>query len=276
MYEATPIGERTWNRKQSYATTLLEMGGASNITKFAEVFGELYGGTGIDVSKIITDDNAATFAKGQSTLAEYAAAATDFTAIPAQALKTIKEQTGMDDKQIESLYKSMNVNAIDQQMTTLTSSNAFKSLKPELQSVLQDSMMYQALGIKGFTFSIKDSSGKIVNTFTSAGDAAIWMSQNSGKGYSLGIGVDQGETTGTTATEEGSTTDESSVTITESPVDNVVECYSNPIDTLETGETIEGSMAAGARAGSALGPAGSMIGATGGLIRGLANKWFEI
>jgi hypothetical protein len=277
MYESTPLGERNWSRKESYARTLLEMGGTSNIEKFAQVFDNLYGGTGIDVGNLITDDNAATFAKGQSTLAKYASAMTDFSAIPAQELATIKKQTGMNDSQIETLYKSMNVNAIDQQMDTLTSSNAFKSLKPELQGVLQDTMMYQALGIKGFLYGIKDSSGKIIQAFDNATDAASWMSQNGGKGYSMGVTVDQGETptNGTSTSEEGSTTDESTVTIPKTPLDRFVDAVAHPIKTLTDKDAgIMESTVAGARAGLTFGPLGAAAGMTAGLLKGVWNAIF--
>lgn len=142
MYENTPAGERNWNRDMAYAQTLIEAGGADNINNAAKIYNERFPGTGIDFSGIITKDTAKTFNQGLSQLSSYVAAWMDYDeAIAAMekdgSLKMMNMDTPEGRKDVEKLYKSLKVNAIDEQWDTISGSDWYKGLPPQDQSDMQ-------------------------------------------------------------------------------------------------------------------------------------------
>jgi hypothetical protein len=128
MMDATPLGERTWERNMSYAKTLLEAGGAQNITAAAGIFNQSFPGTGIDFSKLITADNAATVNQGMSQLSDLIAAGMDYdAAIDVMKKNGTLTMLGMSEADVEKVYRGMKVNAIDEQWGAITESDWYKN-----------------------------------------------------------------------------------------------------------------------------------------------------
>lgn len=165
MYDATPLGERTWERNMSYAKTLLEAGGAQNITSAAGIFNQAFPGTGIDFSKLITADNAATVNKGMSQLSDLVASGMDYdSAIEVMKKNGTLEMMGMNEADVEKVYRGMKVNAIDEQWKTISDSDWYKGLPPADQkdmstffsAVLNGQLDYKVQ--KEYTVTNKDGS----------------------------------------------------------------------------------------------------------------------
>lgn len=138
MYEATPLGERTWERNFAYAQTLLEAGGADNIANAQKIYNDAFPGTGIDFSRVITADKAKTFSQGLGQLASYVAAGLDYDeAIAAMKADGTFDMMGMGEADAKRLYKGLKINAIDEQWSTISDSAWYKGLPAQDQMDMQ-------------------------------------------------------------------------------------------------------------------------------------------
>ena len=141
MYDATPLGDRTWERNMSYAKTLLEMedGTGTNSAEAAKLFNNAFPGIGIDFSKVVTKQKAATFGQGMSQLSDLVAAGMDYNAaIDVMKKNGTLDMMGMDEAGVEKVYRGLKVNAIDEQWKGISESDWYKGLKPEEQTDMSD------------------------------------------------------------------------------------------------------------------------------------------
>jgi len=193
MMDATPLGERTWERNMSYAKTLLEAGGSSNITAAAGIFNQAFPGTGIDFSKLITADNAATVNKGMSQLSDLVASGMDYDeAIAVMKKNGTLTMLGMEEGDVEKLYRGMKTNAIDEQWKTITESDWYKTqltdaqradMKDFFTAVLSGELDYSVQ--KEYTVTAKDGT-KSTMYFNTEADANAYGAANTATMVSTG------------------------------------------------------------------------------------------
>jgi hypothetical protein len=184
MYDATPLGERTWERNMSYAKTLLEAGGEANIKAAAGIFNNAFPGTGIDFSKIITADKAASFNAGMSQLGTYVAAGMDYeTAITAMKKDGTFDMLGLSEADVEKLYRGIKTNAIDEQWKAISSSEWYQNLDDEKKKDMSDFFTAVLTGEldytiqKEYTVTNKDGSTSTMY-FNTEADANAYGVQN--------------------------------------------------------------------------------------------------
>jgi hypothetical protein len=193
MYDATPLGERTWERNMSYAKTLLEAGGSANITAAAGIFNQAFPGTGIDFSKLITADNAATVNQGMAQMSDLIAAGMDYdAAIDVMKKNGTLTMLGMDDATVEKVYRGMKVNAIDEQWNAIADSDWYKTQLNDDQrkdmstfftAVLSGELDYSIQ--KEYTVTAKDGT-KSTMYFNNEADANAYGSTNGATMVSTG------------------------------------------------------------------------------------------
>jgi hypothetical protein len=169
--------------KLDKAALLLSAGGANNITAAAAVYNEVYPGLGIDFTKVITADKAATFNKGLSSISSYVAAGLDWNeALTAMRKDGTFDMLGMTEEQAEALYNAENVNVIDEQWNAIAESNWYKNLSPEdktamstfFTSILTGDLDYQV------SYDVKDASGAILSSFTTQAEANTYAANHPG------------------------------------------------------------------------------------------------
>jgi D-ribose pyranose/furanose isomerase RbsD len=184
MYDATPLGERTWERNMSYAKTLLEAGGEANIKAAAGIFNNAFPGTGIDFSKVITADKAASFNAGMSQLGTYVAAGMDYeTAITAMKKDGTFDMLGLSEADVEKLYRGVKTNAIDEQWKAISSSEWYQNLDDEKKKDMSDFFTAVLTGEldytiqKEYTVTNKDGSTSTMY-FNTEADANAYGVQN--------------------------------------------------------------------------------------------------
>lgn len=184
MQEATPLGERTWERNMSFAKTLLEAGGEANIQAAAGIFNQAFPGSGIDFSKLVTADKAASFNSGMNQLGTYVAAGMDYeTAIEAMKKDGTLDMLGMSESDVEKLYRGVKVNAIDEQWKTISDSEWYKGLPPDQQKDMSDFFTAVLSGEldysiqKEYTVTEKDGTTKTMY-FNTEADANSYATKN--------------------------------------------------------------------------------------------------
>jgi len=127
--DASPLGERDWNRKLDMAEYLMTKGSTEAAIP---LFNELYPNAGIDWSEQVNDANAENFGQVQGELAEQLAATNgDWDSIP-QALKDgWMELTDLGETELNAWFQGMNVNSIDAQWQTIEDSDWYDGLPDE-------------------------------------------------------------------------------------------------------------------------------------------------
>lgn len=186
MYDATPLGERTFERNMSFAKTLLEMedGSGKNTAEATKMFNNAFPGIGIDFSKVVTQQNAKTFNQGMSQLSDLVAAGMDYNA----AIEVMKkngtlDMMGMDEAGIEKVYRGLKVNAIDEQWKGISESDWYKGLPAESQKDMSDFFTAVLSGKldynvqKEYTVTGKDGTTKTMY-FNTEADANAYGTKN--------------------------------------------------------------------------------------------------
>lgn len=184
MYDATPLGQKTFERKLGFANTLLqaEDGKGTNTAASVKILEELFPGTGIDFSGVVTTAKAATFNQGMSQLSDYVASGMDWEeAIAAIEKNGTLEMLGLDKAATEKLYRSLKVNAIDEQLAAIDEST---SLTPEEKA---DARIFATAVLTGKLdykiqkeYTVTDKDGKITTMYMDSGVAANYATSNPG------------------------------------------------------------------------------------------------
>lgn len=169
--------------KLDQASLLLSAGGEGNIQQAAQIYNEAYPGLGIDFTKVITADKAATFNNGMSALASYVQSGLDYE----EALNAMKadgtfQMMGLPENQIEGLYRSLKVNVIDEQWNAISESEWYQNLPESTKQDMQAFFTAIQTGEVDYdiNYSVKDSTGKTMKTFNNKDDATAFASANPG------------------------------------------------------------------------------------------------
>ncbi len=188
--DATPLGERDWNRKEGMAEFLMSEG---SVKAAVPLFNELYPNAGIDWSEMVNDGNAANFGEVQGEMADQLAATNgNWDSIP-QAIKDNWEaSTGLSGNDLQAWFQGMNVNIMDAQWQAIEDSSLFQGLSKERQEDWQELFTARNTGelefqvVEEFTVTTGDGKKK---TFTNEGAAATYAANNDGTVESTGSRV---------------------------------------------------------------------------------------
>lgn len=186
IYDTTATGVQSFERDMSFAKTLLEAGGTENIKQASAILGNRFPGTDIDFTNLITKQNAATFDKGMSRLSDYVAANMDWKTVQGNLEESgILKQLGMDERQVEQLYRGMKVNVIDEQWNTIKTSDWYNSdaLTDADRKDMQTFFSAVLMGKLDYTikeeFTYTDKAGKTQTAyFNSLDEANNFATQN--------------------------------------------------------------------------------------------------
>ena len=183
ILDATPLGERTFNRSITSAGLLLQAGGKENIKKAAAVYNNAFPGLGLDFNNLITEDKAATFSKGMASLSQYVAAGLDYEEAHRAMLNDgTFDMLGLSTPEVEKLYRGLKVNTIDEQWSAISESQWYQGLPAEDQkdmqtffsAVLSGRLDYSVQ--KEYTVTAKD--GSVTTKYMSSEDAKKYALAN--------------------------------------------------------------------------------------------------
>lgn len=145
IYESTPLGERNWNREMTGVQVLLKEGGLANLENAAAMLNSLVPGLDVDFTRLLNENNAEDFAAGLEGLTFYANQFEDWeTAKEAMEKDGTFSMLGFDanDPVVESMYKQLKVNIVDEEWETMEDSKFYQSLGSDDRTMIQE--MYTA------------------------------------------------------------------------------------------------------------------------------------
>lgn len=193
MFDATPLGERSWNRRLQSANMLLQTPGAENKRQAAAIYGELFPGTAINFDQLITDENQERVRKGMAQLSDYIAAGVDLTDADGNLTQAGKDllakdgtaaNLGMNDTQISLLWKSMERNAIDDAWKGIESSDVYKGMSDQERADVKEFFKTSSLNMTDWKFEdeyqVTGEDG-ITKTFIGLTDAQEYAKENGGE-----------------------------------------------------------------------------------------------
>jgi hypothetical protein len=184
MYDATPLGQKTFERKLGFANTLLqaEDGKGTNTASAVAILSELFPGTGIDFSGVVTTQKAATFNQGMSMLSDYVAAGMDWEeAVAAIEKNGTLEMLGLDKPATEKLYRSLKVNAIDEQLAAIDESTSLTAEEKADARIFATAVLTGKLDYKiQKEYTVTDKDGKITTMYMDSSAAASYATSNPG------------------------------------------------------------------------------------------------
>jgi hypothetical protein len=184
MYDATPTGQRSFERNLGFANTLLqaEDGKGTNTAAAVKILNELFPGTGIDFSGVVTTAKAATFNKGMGMLSDYVAANMDWEeAEIAMEKDGTLEMLGLDKPATEKLYRSLKVNAIDEQLKAITDSTLLTDEEKADAKTFATAVLTGQLDYKiQKEYTVTDKDGKVTTMYMDSSAAASYATSNPG------------------------------------------------------------------------------------------------
>ena len=135
----TQWGETSYTRKMANANTLISLGGEANYTAAAKILQSEFPGVAFDFSKAIKAENRETFLTSMDDMSSIAATYGDDydTALKAMNTSGVMESlraAGVQTADIRKMYDGMVVNAVDEKIEAVTSSEAFKALSDTEQA----------------------------------------------------------------------------------------------------------------------------------------------
>jgi len=188
--DASPLGERDWNRKNDMAGYLMSQGSTEAAIP---LFNELYPNAGIDWSETVNDANAENFGQVQGELAEQLAATNgNWDAIPQAVKEGWMKLTDLDETELHAWFQGMNINSIDAQWQTIEDSDWYAGLDKEKQDDLLSIFTAVNTGeldyITAEEFTVSTPDGK-KKTFTDKNAATNWATNNNGTVESTGTRI---------------------------------------------------------------------------------------
>jgi hypothetical protein len=184
MYDTTPTGQRSFERNLGFANTLLqaEDGKGTNTASAVKILEELFPGTGIDFSGVVTTQKAATFNQGMSQLSDYVTAGMDWEeAITAIEKNGTLEMLGLDKTATEKLYRGLKVNAIDEQLKAITDSELLTDEEKADAKTFATAVLTGQLDYKiQKEYTVTDKDGKVTTMYMDSSAAATYATSNPG------------------------------------------------------------------------------------------------
>lgn len=185
IFATTAAGERDFARQMDFAGTLLEAGGETNVTQAAEIFNTQFPGSNIDFGRVITAQNTQDWGNGMGQIADLIASNVDIEE-GLNSLETtgLLEAMGISREEAETLWNSMNTNAIDQQWQTISDSQWYQGLTTEDQDLIGEIFDATQSGSLDFAivqdYNVLDAEGNVARTFSSFNEAQEWAEANDG------------------------------------------------------------------------------------------------
>ena len=188
--DASPLGERDWQRTENLANMMLQSGRPDMIAQAQGMYNDMYPGVDVDFGELITDANANQFAAVSDEMTYYSDKMA-WDEVPDRVKENWAETTGMTPDQIESWFGGVKYNMFDEWFGELEGSQEYKDWKaahPDLATDFEEGIFTMlAADMTEFrtidAWQVRDGEGKIVGTFESQDAADRFVGANAGKGY---------------------------------------------------------------------------------------------
>jgi hypothetical protein len=199
MLDATPLGERTWERNLQYSNMLLQSQDPDNIIKAQRILKELFPFMGYDVTfdvdQLINDIGAERFAGALTDMSTLASTYDTWEEAKASAEGLNLIETlggGFEDSEGNAMrmFQSLKMNAVDEQWDAIEQSDFYQGL---LRSNPDGAELIRQTFTKGLTgelefdikpvYNVTDENGAFVQSFDNIVDANKFLGENADKGY---------------------------------------------------------------------------------------------
>lgn len=236
MLDATPLGERTWERNLQYSNMLLQSQDPDNIVKAQRILKELFPFMGYDVTfdvdQLINDIGAERFAGALTDMATLASTYDTWEEAKASAEGLNLIETlggGWEDSEGNAarMFQGLKWNELDKEWDAIEQSKRYQNLlrtDPEAAELISQTFTKGLTGELEFdikpVYNVTDETGKFVQSFDNIVDANKFLGENADKGYIVnessnyiykdivsGDTVTVNNQTGTTTTEGEGTTE---------------------------------------------------------------------
>jgi hypothetical protein len=188
----TPAGMTDWDRQSKAFNMLIASQDPANITKAAEIFGDMFPGVSFDVGQLITDVGGERFADGMADMATLATKykTWDEAKAAAEGIGALAKLGG-DETAAKQMFESLKVNSIDDGWNAIEESSWYQdmvnSTDPTVQQKARDIADFYTAGFTGELlfdmtpeYTVQDASGKTIQSFTDASKAQDLIDKHSG------------------------------------------------------------------------------------------------